>query len=941
MGKQDEMSAQSLAFVEALYGQFCEDPSSVPEEWQQYFEDWAAESDVESISGRSAQTGALFTSGIKSAGSDDLKSLVLQERLDGMIRAYRVRGHVKAQLDPLGLARAGHPELEPARYGFSDSDLDKVFSTGGLHGASQATLRDIIGHLEETYCGYIGVQFMHIDDLKIKSWIQHRAESTRNRFPLSRAIQYRVLSKLTDAEMFEQFIHKKFLGAKRFSLEGGESLIPLLDLAIDEAAENGNVEAVIAMAHRGRLNVLANIMGKSPTQIFAEFADAPISSSVGMGDVKYHMGYSSEYATFSGKKIHLSLCFNPSHLEFVGPVLMGRVRAKQDRLGDTERRQVLPILIHGDAAFAGQGVVAEMLNSSELPGYSVGGTVHIIVNNQVGFTTSPESSRSTMYPSDVAKLLQIPIIHVNGEHPAAVAQAIKIAMDFRQKFQKDVVIDMWCYRLHGHNEGDDPAFTQPVMYSAIRKRKTVRESFVDNLRSLGEVTEDEAREIKADSRRRLEEGLLKVKTPDFVYELDTGKGVWAKYKGGHSRDVVQVDTAVPAPVLKEALLKQAQCPEKFTPHPKIQRLFDQRTLMANGEKGLDWGAAESLAFATLLLEGVGIRLSGQDSGRGTFGHRHSVLHDFENGDLFLPLNHLDSEQGQYEVLDSPLSEAAVLGQEFGYSLDMPERLVIWEAQFGDFANGAQVIIDQFITTTEEKWHRLSGLVMLLPHGFEGQGPEHSSARLERFLAMCADDNMQIVNLTTPAQLFHCLRRQVCRPFRKPLVVMSPKSLLRHPKAVSSLASLSDGQFEQFLVDPDEGDRSQVKRVVVCSGKVYYELVQARSDLGAEGVSIHRLEQIYPIDEQVLGELLEGYEDGTEIVWAQEEPENMGVWPYLKVRFGTEWVDGRFHVEAVARVPSASPATGSSSNHKREQKDLLQRAIQNSKTLRAVNATQAK
>lgn len=941
MGNQDEMSAQSLAFIEALYGQFCEDPSTVTEEWQAYFQEWGGEAGPESISSRAAQSGSLFGSGVARTGAAQLKSLVLQERLDGMIRAYRVRGHVKAQLDPLGLPRAGHPELEPSRYGFSDEDLDKVFSTGGLYGASQATLRDIIGHLEETYCGYIGVQFMHIDDLRIKNWIQHRAESTRNRFPLSRAVQYRVLSKLTDAEMFEQFIHKKFLGAKRFSLEGGESLIPLLDLAIDEAAENGNVEAVIAMAHRGRLNVLANIMGKSPTQIFAEFEDAPISKSVGMGDVKYHLGHSTEYATFSGKKIHLSLCFNPSHLEFVGPVLMGRVRAKQDRLGDEERRKVLPILIHGDAAFAGQGVVAEMLNSSELPGYSVGGTVHIIVNNQVGFTTSPESSRSTMYPSDVAKLLQIPIIHVNGEHPEAVAQAIKIAMDFRQRFQKDVVIDMWCYRLHGHNEGDDPAFTQPVMYSAIRKRKTVRESFVDNLRRLGEVTEDEAREIKADSRRRLEEGLLKVKTPDFVYELDTGKGIWSNYKGGHSRDVVQVETAVPYAQLKATLLKQSECPDSFVPHPKIRRLFTQRALMANGDKGLDWGAAEALAFGSLLLDGVGIRLSGQDSGRGTFGHRHSVLHDFEDGTLHLPLNNLAESQGFYEVLDSPLSEAAVLGQEFGYSLDMPDRLVIWEAQFGDFANGAQVIIDQFITTTEEKWHRLSGLVMLLPHGFEGQGPEHSSARLERFLAMCADDNIQVVNLTTPAQLFHCLRRQICRPFRKPLVVMSPKSLLRHPKAVSQLSELAEGCFEPFLVDPEEGDRAKVERVVLCSGKIYYELIEARAELGAMGVSVHRLEQVYPVDDEVLAEILSGYQEGTKVIWAQEEPENMGAWPYFKVRFGTEWVGGRFHVSIVARRPSASPATGSSLNHKREQKDLLARAIQDSNALREVKSTQAK
>jgi 2-oxoglutarate dehydrogenase E1 component len=928
MALDDLLSGHNLAFAEAMYADFLTDPASVPEDWRALFAGLEvsglhpADLHGPSFPKRSIFAGAPATTSTNGRSASEVAAS--QDRLDQLVRAYRVRGHMVADLDPLGQPRASSPELDFHEYGFTEADLGRKFSARTLYASEEVlTLQTILDRLRTTYCGSIGVQFMHIDDREIKNWLQQRMESTLNRLELTRDEQVRVLTKLTDAEIFEQFIHKKFLGAKRFSLEGGESLIPLIDQALELAGEQGAKEAVIAMAHRGRLNVLANILGKHPAQIFREFADRDPELHFGRGDVKYHMGHSADHVTAHGKRIHLSLCFNPSHLEFVDPVLLGRVRAKQDRRNDTERRQVLPIMIHGDAAFAGQGIVMEVLNLSELPGYRVGGTVHVIVNNQIGFTTPPESARSCDYSSDVAKMLQIPIFHVNGEDPEAVAQVIRLAMDFRARFQKDVVIDMWCYRKYGHNEGDDPAFTQPVMYGIIRKRQTVREAYLDNLLKLNGISREEGEEIALRRRQVLDDALSQATQHGYALERPSGQGIWAGRQGGPDLAVPDVETGVPVERLAALMQAQAQVPEGFEPHPKIKNLLELRREMAAGQRALDWGAAEGLAFASLLAEGTNIRLSGQDSGRGTFSHRHGVLHDYQTGRRHVPLNHLGGPQGQLDAIDSPLSEAAVLGFDYGYSLDSPDQLVIWEAQFGDFVNGAQVIIDQFIVSSEDKWNRLSGLVMLLPHGFEGQGPEHSSARLERFLSLCAEDCIQVCNLSTPAQIFHCLRRQVVRPWRKPLIVMSPKSLLRNPECVSTLADLSQGGFQRVI--PDGRAPAETRRVLLCSGKIYYDLVATRQILGADHVAIHRIEQLYPLQRRDIDGLLGGLAAGTPVVWVQEEPRNQGAWPHLRQRFG-ERIHG-YPFSGISREASASPATGSLASHKMEQDLIMEQAFE--------------
>ena len=850
-----------------------------------------------------------------------------QDRVDQLIRAYRVRGHLLADLDPLGKPAEIYPELNPAYYGFWQGDLDLMFSSTTIPGTSVMALRDIISHLRKTYCGSIGVQYMHIDDIKLKMWLQDRMESSQNQIELSRTQQVDILTKLTDAEIFEQFIHKKFIGAKRFSLEGAESLIPLLHLAVETAGEHQLEEIVIGMAHRGRLNVLANILGKSPRQIFAEFEDMGAERMMGRGDVKYHLGYSQDRATTSGQKVHLSLTFNPSHLAFVGPVVTGRVRAKQDRLGDTNGAKVMGIVIHGDAAFAGQGVVQETLNMSGLDGYSTGGTLHIIVNNKIGFTTNPEEGRSTQYATDVAKMLQVPIFHVNGEHPEAVAQAVKLAMEFREAFRQDVVIDMYCYRRYGHNEGDEPAFTQPELYKKIRKRKTVREAYLDNLYKLGEVGKDEADRISVARRERLEQELGVARSPDFVAPMTSfGEGNWQGFVGGADDSVPEVSTGYPKDKLVALLERMAEFPPDFKPHSKVKRLFGQRKAAAGGEQPLDWAAGELLAYATLLDEGGRVRLSGQDVRRGTFSHRHAFVVDNETSMPWSPLTAMTDDPRKFQVWNSPLSEIGVLAFEYGYSLDFPEALVMWEAQFGDFANVAQVIIDQFITSGEDKWQRFSGLTLLLPHGFEGQGPEHSSARPERFLMAAAEDNIQVVNLTTPAQVFHMLRRQVLRPLRKPMVVMSPKSLLRHPQAVSTLDELANGHFQHVIPDGDERvEPDKVRKVLLTSGKLYYELLADRNKRKAYDVAIVRLEQYYPISQEGLQHALADFADGTPVVWVQEEPENMGAWPFLLMSLrGT--VADRFPLEGVYRPRSASPATGSAAAHKKEQALVIEQAF---------------
>jgi 2-oxoglutarate dehydrogenase E1 component len=852
-----------------------------------------------------------------------------QERVTALVQGYRMRGHRFAQLDPLGLAKVDESELSLERFGLADVDPDTVFATGNFAGRPQLPLREIVRRLRETYTRTIGVEFRNIEEPEIRSWMQDQMEPTSNRLSLTPDHQVRILSKLIDAEIFEQFLHTKYVGAKRFSLEGAESLIPLLELVIEHAGADHIEEVVIGMAHRGRLNVMANVMEKSLKEIFAAFEDENPELSLGRGDVKYHLGYSSDRLTPSGQSVHLTLAFNPSHLEFVNPVVEGRVRAKQDRRGardmnPQDRKKVLPLLIHGDAAVIGQGVVQETINLSGLRGYTTGGTLHVVVNNQIGFTTVWEDARSGRYCTDIFRMLRCPIFHVNGEDPEAVAQVVKLAMDYRNRFHRDVVIDLYCYRRYGHNEADEPRFTQPMMYSAVDKKPSVREVYVKRLVELGNFSEEKAKEIEQARRRVLEEALEAIRGQHFVPPNYSMQGLWAGYVGGSDAACPQVPTTVPIDQLSELIERSTSVPPDFQVHPKLERVMAMRREMASGSRPLDWGTAELAAYATLVTEGFIVRLSGQDSRRGTFVHRHAVLHDNAKGRLYTPLAHLSPTQGRFEVWDSPLSEAAVLGFEYGYSLDTPDALVLWEAQFGDFCNGAQVIIDQFLSSSEDKWYRLSGLVLLLPHGFEGQGPEHSSARLERWLTLCAEDNMQVCNLTTPAQLFHVLRRQALRPYRKPLIIMSPKSLLRSPAATSKLDELASGTFQRII--PDEAiPAKDVKKIVLCSGKIYYELLAARREHKRNHVAIVRIEQLFPLRAEFLEPILASYAQGTPVVWVQEEPWNMGAWYYMRARL-PELLSSRHPLSCVCRPESASPATGSMGAHKIEQASVIDRAL---------------
>ncbi|MDB6028245.1 MAG: 2-oxoglutarate dehydrogenase, subunit [Verrucomicrobiales bacterium] len=916
----------NLEFVEELYEKFLNEPSSVPPEWQRIFEEWKDEPRPPAPSFKSRSIFHPPT--VVSTFADDflpgsVHATSLRDRVIQIIRAYRFRGHTIAQLDPLGQKRPVAPELDVAYYNFTEDELNQKF-TYETFGLEPLTVREVLQKLQNTYARSIGVEYMHIDDINIRRWLQERMEASENHIQLTRDEQLRILTRLSDAVIFEEFIRKKFIGAKSFSLEGSESLIPMLDLAIEKAAEQGVTEIVLGMAHRGRLNVLANIMGKHPKQIFREFADMEPERYRGSGDVKYHLGHSTEWKTAAGKQVHLSLCFNPSHLEFVNPIVLGRTRGNQERTADQERTHNLAILIHGDAAFAGQGIIQEVLNLSNLNAYSVGGTLHIIVNNQIGFTTSPNESRSTMYATDVAKMLQIPIYHVNGEDPEAVAQVIRLAMDFRHKFKTDIVIDVYGYRRLGHNESDEPSFTQPELYHVIEKRKTVREGYLDHLLTLGGVTRAEADQIAEHRREHLEQELADSRHAAYRSPKETINGVWSNYIGGPEANAPEVKTGVDQKRLVELLEAQAKVPADFQPHPKIKKLLETRRGMAAGKQPLDWAAAEALAFASLVAEGSGIRMSGQDAERGTFSHRHAVLHDYRNGKTYMPLKNVSDKQATVNIYNSPLSETSVLGFELGYSMEWPDSLVIWEAQFGDFVNVAQVIIDQFLVSAEKKWKRYSGLVMLLPHGFEGQGPEHSSARLERFLALAAEDNMQIVYPTTPAQFFHLIRRQVVRRWRKPLIVMSPKSLLRHPKVVSSMEELANGTFQRII--PDAAAQTQTPdRILLCSGKLFYELEKFREDQQRNDVAILRIEQLYPLPKEILENALSLYPAGTPVYWVQEEPENMGAWRYMLSRFGENLL-GRHPFAYVGRPSSASPATGSHNSHKQEQEQLVTEAF---------------
>jgi 2-oxoglutarate dehydrogenase E1 component len=942
------LNPANLAFVEDLYENFLRDASSVSPEWREYFSR-VANGELrfpQPRFGPSFKPHSLFnppgSAAVSAAagGTPSLSGLVevpagIQDRIYLLIRLYRVRGHRIAHTDPLGRIPPTPPELEPAFFGFTEADMNLPVHSETFQYDGPLTLGHLLQRLRNTYCRSIGVQYMHIDDLSVRRWLQRRMETTENRVQLTRDEQLRILTRLTAAATFEEFIRKKFVGAKTFSLEGSESLIPLLDLALEKAGEQGVGEVVMGMAHRGRLNVLANIIGKNPRQIFREFADTGWKSSPGRGDVKYHLGHSSEWTTAGGKKLQLALCFNPSHLELVNGVALGRARARQDSAGDTDHSRSLALLIHGDASFAGEGVVQETLNLSQLPGYSVGGTLHVVVNNQIGFTTGPSEARSTQYATDVAKMLQIPIFHVNGEDPEAVAQVVRLAMDFRHQFKRDVVIDMFGYRRLGHNESDEPTFTQPVLYRAIAQRKSVREGYLDHLLQLGEVTRDEADDIATKRREALEKELsqsqkeissdgVKIVSPAAAAAHQGNGAAHSDPIGGPEPAGNEPATAVVREKLAAALQSLAQVPEKFHPHPKLKKFLHARRQMAAGAQSLDWSAAEALAFASLAAEGVRIRLSGQDSERGTFSHRHAVLHDHETGEKYYSLQHLPGRNAPVEIINSPLSETGVLGFEYGYSLDYPKALVLWEAQFGDFWNVAQPIVDQFIASGEDKWQQLSGLVLLLPHGFEGAGPEHSSARLERFLWLAAEDNIQVVNPTTPAQFFHCLRRQALRSWRKPLAVMTPKSLLRHPQAVSSLDELSSGGFERILRDTTV-PAEKVKRILLCTGKVYYDLAEHRETTRRDDVAILRVEQLYPLRHELLERALGVYPAGAPAFWVQEEPANMGAWNFIKILFGDRLFD-RFPLDGIARPVSATPATGSAKRHKQEQAEIIQRAF---------------
>ena len=894
--------------IDDAYQQWRTDPDAVDSNWQMFF------------------AGAEFAGngiGEKSPTLTAPPEMRLQTGVVRLVNWYRQVGHFQAHLDPLHDPPPPHPLLSLENYGLTEADLAKTIDASMYFGMEgPAKLGDLIDALRDTYSRTFAVEYMHIDSLDTRIWLAKRMEPTRNRPRLDLREKYRILMTLHWAAHFENYLHTKYTGAKRFSLEGGETLLPMLDAIVEKSPSLGVQEIVIGMAHRGRLNVLANVLRKPLEQIFNEFEDKylPGAEDYGDGDVKYHMGFSADVETTDGGRVHLSLSPNPSHLEVVNPVVEGRVRAKQRLFNDADRSRGLPLLIHGDAAFAGQGVVAETLNMSNLAGYRTGGTVHIVINNQIGFTTSPRDARSTQYCTDIARFIQAPIFHVNGEDPEAAVHAARLALEYRQAFKKDVVIDLVCYRKYGHNEGDEPSFTSPLDYKLIRAKKNVPETYTDRLVADGAIRPEVAEAVNAEFHQQLDKALKEVKTtPPKPKKMPAFAGRWAGLSSRFTH--LPVETKISEATADRIADALAAVPDGFQLHPTIRKLADRRRDDIRGRKAIDWGTAEALAFGSLVLDGNPIRLSGQDSRRGTFSHRHSFYFCHQTGASYSPLANLDPNQAPFDVFDSILSEVAVLGFEYGYSLDDPSTLVMWEAQFGDFANGAQVIIDQFIASGESKWNRASGIVLLLPHGYEGQGPEHSSARFERFLQLCGEDNMQVCNFTTPANLFHALRRQVKRTFRKPLVVMTPKSLLRHPQAVSPVSEFTTGAFRE-VIDDAAADPRAVKRVVVCTGKVYYDLLAKQAAAKRTDTALVRLEQLYPWPAEQLKAVLDRYPNAA-VAWAQEEPHNMGGWFFVEPRFRDLGRPAGY----VGRDPSASPATGSHYVHEHEQKDLVRAAFE--------------
>ena len=937
-------------FIAELYQRYAANPASVDASWATFFEGLDEDAKSILIETRGASWSPASTEKIiSSARNDNAKkpatdaaavseTAVLDSlRASMLIRVHRVRGHLAAKLDPLGLTPVPNlPELQPETYGFTEADMDRQIYIDGMLGHQYATLREIMAILKATYCGSIGVEFVHTQDAEQKAWIQQRVEAANNRPTYDKATKLHTLQRLTAGDAFERFLATKFVGVKRFGLEGGESMIPALDAAISRAATQGLQEVVVGMAHRGRLNTLTNIMGKSFTAMFSEFqgTSAYPDSVQGSGDVKYHLGISTD-RDFGGKMVHLTLNANPSHLEWVNPVVEGRVRAKQQQrsgsrhVNEESFKQVMAVLLHGDAAMAGQGIVAETLMLSELKGYRTGGTLHFVINNQVGFTTSPQYSRSGIYCTDVAKMIQAPIFHVNGDDVEAVCFVAEMAAEFRQKFQKDVVIDMVCYRRHGHNEGDEPAFTQPVMYKKIKEQPTTRELYVRKLVSEGSVTQEEADKVNSDFWAQLEKD-FQAATTYKPNKADWLEGRWQGLEVANGEDR-NGNTGVAIETLREVGNAISRVPEGFVINPKIVKQLEAKREMMDTGEGIDWATGEALAFGTLLIENTHVRLSGQDCGRGTFSQRHSRLHDQNDERRYVPLNGIRQDQATYEVHDSPLSEAAVMGFDFGFSLAEPNALVCWEGQFGDFSNTAQVFFDQFISSSESKWLRMSGITILLPHGYEGQGPEHSSARLERFLQMCAEDNWQVANCSTPANYFHILRRQMRRNFRKPLILMTPKSLLRHKLCVSKLSDMAAGtSFRPVIGETSNSmaDDKKIRRVVLCSGKVYYDILAARDERKINDIAIVRVEQFYPFPDKELGKELARYPKA-DIIWCQEEPENMGAWTFLDRRIesvlkATDHRAGR--PVYVGRPASASTASGSLKRHNKEQAELVDKAL---------------
>ena len=949
--KTSFLSGINSEFINQFYSDYLNDPNSLPNSWIKFFDglsedeklilddlngpSWSPEKKIQKSKSylidnekNKEVNEDLNLNSVKEASKDSVRAIML-------IRAYRIRGHLIANLDPLSIQKKEeHPELKPETYGFNKKDYKRKIFLDGVLGLQYADLNQILDILKRTYCSAIGYEFMHMGDPEEKAWIRNRIEGPEKDIVFTQNGKKAILNKIIQAEGFEKYLHVKFVGTKRFGLDGGESLIPALEQIIKRGGNLGAKEIKIGMPHRGRLNVLANVMGKPFRAIFSEFFGKSVNASKDFeGDVKYHLGASSN-REFDGNSVHISLTDNPSHLEAVNPVVLGQVRAKQFFHKDRDRKKVIPVLMHGDAAFAGQGIVAECFAMSGLPGHNIGGTIHIIVNNQIGFTTAPRFARSSPYPSDVAKIAQAPIFHVNGDDPEAVVHCAKIATEYRQKFNRDVVIDMVCYRRFGHNEGDEPSFTQPIMYRKIKSHPTTLTLYGKRLSAEGLTSDEKLQKEKVEFKQYLEKEFDISKS--YKSELKWFDGAWSRFKPGLGKDKKGV-SGVERGKLEKIGKKIFTIPTNFNAHKTLKRVFELRKEMLNAGK-LDWSSAESLAIGTLLTEGFSVRLSGQDSGRGTFSQRHAILRNQENHDRYIPVNNIEKGQMKFEVIDSLLSELAVLGFEFGYSLSEPETLVLWEAQFGDFANGGQVIIDQFITSSESKWGRASGLVLLLPHGYEGQGPEHSSARLERFLQLCAGENIQVVNCTTPSNYFHVLRRQMHREFRKPLIIMTPKSLLRHKRCISSISEFtSRSSFHRVLEDDAYKKEnklitlkkdSKIEKVVMCSGKIYYDLVEAREKNKKDKVIFVRLEQLYPFPAKTLANVLKRYKNA-EFIWCQEEPKNMGAWNTVRnyIERTLEIINIKdINVKYVGRKASSSTATGNANKHLAQQKEILEKIL---------------